>query len=74
MTTSLSSVPRPQAAEAALPPPGSAPSKAGEAAATWALSLLAGRNDGIDIPLDFSRGLIWIGPVPVMDSPVFVLR
>lgn len=39
-----------------------------------ALSLLAGRNDGIDIPLDFSRGLIWIGPVPVMDSPVFVLR
>lgn len=39
-----------------------------------ALSLLAGRNDGIDIPLDFRRGLIWIGPVPVMDSPVFVLR
>ncbi len=39
-----------------------------------ALSLLAGRNDGIDIPLDFRGGLIWIGPVPVMDSPVFVLR
>ena len=38
------------------------------------LSLLAGRNDGIDIPLDFRRGSIWIGPLPVMDSPVFRLR
>ena len=38
------------------------------------LSLLAGRNDGIDIPLDFRRGLIWIGPLPIMDSPVFRLR
>lgn len=38
------------------------------------LSLQAGRNDGIDIPLDFRRGLIWIGPLPVMDSPLFRLR
>ena len=38
------------------------------------LGLLAGRNDGIDIPLDFRRGMIWIGPVPVMESPVFTLR
>lgn len=38
------------------------------------LSLLAGRNDGIDIPLDFRNGRIWIGPLPVMESPVFTLR
>lgn len=39
-----------------------------------ALSLLAGRNDAIDIPLDFRGGLIWIGPVPVSEGPRFVLR
>jgi hypothetical protein len=38
------------------------------------LGLLAGRNDGIDIPLDFRRGMIWLGPVPVMASPDFRLR
>ena len=38
------------------------------------LGLLAGRNDGIDIPLDFRSGRIWIGPLPVMTSPVFTLR
>lgn len=38
------------------------------------LGLLAGRNDGIDIPLDFRGGRIWIGPLPVMESPVFQLR
>ncbi len=38
------------------------------------LSLLAGRNDGIDIPLEFRRGRIWLGPLPVMPSPLFVLR
>ena len=38
------------------------------------LSFLAGRNDGIDIPLDFRSGRIWIGPIPLMESPVLVLR
>ena len=38
------------------------------------LSLLAGRNDGIAIALEFRRGRLWIGPVPVMASPRFVLR
>ena len=38
------------------------------------LGLLAGRNDGIDVPLDFRAGRIWIGPLPVADSPVFTLR
>lgn len=38
------------------------------------LSFLAGRNDGIDVPLDFRSGRIWIGPIPVMQSPLFRLR
>lgn len=38
------------------------------------LGLLAGRNDGIDVPLDFRAGRIWIGPLPVAESPVFTLR
>lgn len=38
------------------------------------LSLLAGQSDAIDIPLDFRNGRIWIGPLAVMDSPVFALR
>lgn len=38
------------------------------------LSLMAGEEDEIDIPLDFRDGRIWIGPVPLMDSPRLILR
>lgn len=38
------------------------------------LSLLAGQDSGLDIPLEFRSGRIWIGPLPVMDSPRVMFR
>lgn len=53
---------------------------AGVVSAEWAgtleqgLSLMAGQSEDIDIPLAFRNGRIWIGPVPLMDSPRVILR
>ena len=38
------------------------------------LSGLSGNPRTLDVPLDFRRGKIWLGPVPVLDSPVLMLR
>ena len=38
------------------------------------ISQLAGHPQTLDIPLEFAKGSIWLGPVPLAKAPVLTLR